>query len=158
MGGFLTGKKYPSQNCIKFGSSEKSLWISSPHHMSWLNDKTRCCLTKQEWKNPESRTLLSPERCHPSAKGQVGLWEDFCCCILKNETVSPSAMTVVSKNSCKVVQTDDKSMLRERAGVCHVVKTHLTKTKAFHAEGKTEQLRPSSLSDIYQKCQISTGL
>lgn len=77
MGGFLTGKKYPSQNCIKFGSSEKSLWISSPHHMSWLNDKTHCSLTKQNWKNPESRTLLSPEWYHLSGKGQVGCGRTF---------------------------------------------------------------------------------
>lgn len=49
--------------------------------------------------------------------------------ILKNDMVSPSAITVVSKTSCKVMQTDDKSTLRERAGVCHAVKTHLTKVK-----------------------------
>lgn len=77
MGGFLTGKKYPSQNCIKFGSSEKSLWISSSHHTSWLNDKTRCSFAKRNWKNPESRTLLSPEWYHLPAKSQVGCRKIF---------------------------------------------------------------------------------
>lgn len=156
MWGFLTGKKYPSQNCVKFGRSKKSLWISSPHHMSWLNDNTHCSLAKQEWKNPESRTFAFSQALPPLSQGPGGLQEDFCHCILKN--VSPSVMTVVSKNSCKAAQTDDKSTLREGAGVCHVVKTHRTKSKAFHAEGKTERLRLSSLSGAFQKFHISTGL
>lgn len=131
MGGFLTGKKYSSQNSIKFGSSEKSPWISSPHHMSWLNDKTHCSLTKQERKNPESRTLLSPEWKHLSAKGHVSCGE-LLPLILKNEVASSSIVTVESKNSCSVMQADDKSTLREGAGACHALKTHPTKRRSSH--------------------------